>query len=213
MNRPRVLLAEDHLIVAEGLRSLIEPEFEIVGIVGDGRSLVDAAARLQPDVIVTDISMPQLNGFEAIKQIKASNKDVRLIFLTMHADVAYARIALEAGALGYILKHSAPSELSLAIRCALKRKVYITPILAGEIIEGRHKPSKIRNTNSGHLTRRQYEVLQLLAEGHSSKEVASILNISSRTVEYHKYQIMKDTGMKTSAELVRYAVKHGIVGE
>lgn len=211
MKRARVLLADDHRMVAEGLRSLIEPEFELVGIVEDGRALVDAAARLAPDVIVTDITMPMMNGIEALRQIRLTDKKVRFIFLTMHPDVKYAVNAFEAGALGYVLKHSAPSELGVAIRNALRGKVYVTPLLAGEFIEGKKKGSQERHEETAYLTRRQREVLQLLAEGRSAKEIASLLNISTRTAEYHKYQMMKDIGMKTVAELVRYAVKHGIV--
>lgn len=212
MRRPRILLADDHRIVAEGLRSLIEPEFELVGIVEDGRAMVDAAEKLRPDVIVADISMPLMNGIEALRQIRKTNKDVRVIFLTMHPDVTYAVSAFDAGALGYVLKHSAPSELSLAIRSALRGKIYVTSLLSGEFIEGRKKGSQERHEESSFLTRRQREVLQLLAEGRSVKEIASLLNISTRTAEYHKYQMMKDLSMKTVADLVRYAVKHGIVG-
>jgi len=213
MNRPRILLADDHRMVAEGLRSLIEPEFELVGIVEDGHALLAAAEKLRPDVIVTDITMPLMNGIEALRRIRETDKDVKFIFLTMHSDVKYAVNAIEAGALGYVLKHSAPSELSAAIRSALKGNIYVTSLLAGEFIEGRKKGSQERYEQSAYLTRRQREVLQLLAEGRSAKEIASLLNISTRTAEYHKYQMMKDLGMKTVADLVRYAVKHGIISE
>jgi len=213
MRRPTVLLADDHRIVAEGLRSLIEPEFELVGIVEDGYALIDAAGKIHPDVIITDISMPLLNGIDAVRTILKADKDARIIFLTMHPDVTYAISAIEAGALGYVLKHSAPSELNVAIRNALKRKVYITPILAGDYLEEMKRVASHRQEESGYLTQRQRQVLQLLAEGHGVKEIASRLNISSRTVEYHKYKMMKDIGMKTVADLVRYAVKQGIVGE
>jgi DNA-binding NarL/FixJ family response regulator len=213
MSRPRVLLADDHRIVAEGLRSLIEPEFELVGIVEDGRALLDAAEQLRPDVIVADISMPLLNGIEALRQIRKTDRKIRFIFLTMHPDITYAVSALEAGALGYVLKHSAPSELIVAIRSALRGKIYVTPLLNGEFIAGRKKGSPERHEEASFLTRRQREVLQMLAEGRSAKEIASLLNISTRTAEYHKYQMMKELGMKTVAELVRYAVRHGIVGE
>ena len=211
--KPRILLADDHRLVAEGLRSLLEPEFELVGIVEDGRALLDAAQKLRPDVIIADISMPLLNGIEAVRLIKKANKDVKVIFLTMHPDVTYAVSALEAGALGYVLKHSAPSELTTAVRSALRGKIYVTPLLDSEIMLSPKKGSIERREESSHLTKRQREVLQLLAEGHLAKEVASILNISTRTVEYHKYQMMKDVGMKTVADLIRYAVKHNIVSE
>lgn len=213
MKKPRVLLADDHRIIAEGLRSLIEPEFELVGIVEDGRAMIEATEKLRPDVIVADISMPLLNGIEAVRQIRKTNRDVKVVFLTMHPDVTYAVSAFEAGALGYVLKHSAPSELSVAIRSALRGKKYVTPLLAGEFIEGRKKGSQERHEASSFLTRRQREVLQLLAEGRCVKEIASLLDISTRTAEYHKYQMMKEIGVKTVAELVRYAVRHNIVSE
>ena len=211
--KPRILIADDHRIVAEGLRSLLEPEFELVGIVEDGRALITATEKLQPDVIIADISMPLLNGIEAVRQIKKTNKDVKVIFLTMHPDVTYAVSALEAGALGYVLKHSAPSELITAVRRALKGKTYITPLLEGEIMLSPKKGSIERREESSHLTKRQREVLQLLAEGCLAKEIASILNISTRTVEYHKYQMMRDVGIKTVADLIRYAIKHNIVSK
>ena len=211
MTRPRVLLADDHRIVAEGLRSLIEPEFELVGVVEDGRALVDAAEQLRPDVIVADISMPLLNGIEAIRQIKKVNRAVKVIILTMHSDITYAIDALEAGALGYVLKHSAPSELGVAIRSALKGKRYVTALLSSDHLEGVKKSSKERQEEASFLTRRQREVLQLLAEGKSVKEIASLLQVSSRTIEYHKYQMIKDLNLKTVADMIRYAVKYKIV--
>jgi DNA-binding NarL/FixJ family response regulator len=211
--KPRILLADDHRIVAEGLRSLLEPEFELIGIVEDGRALVDASKKLRPDVIIVDISMPQLNGIEAVHQIKKENKDIKVIFLTMHSDVTYAVSAMEAGAQGYVLKHSAPSELTTAVRKALSGKRYITPLLENEIMSSQHMGSAERREGSSHLTKRQHEVLQLLAEGYLAKEIASRLNISTRTVEYHKYQMMKDLGLKTAAELIRYAVRHHVVSE
>ena len=214
MIRPRVLLADDHRIVAEGLRSLLEPEFELIGIVGDGQALINSVEQLNPDVVVVDVTMPLLNGIEAVRQIKAGNPDIRVVFLTMHPDVAYAVTALEAGALGYVLKHSAPSELNLAIRRALQGKRYITPELvsASAFLDGRKNPSPGRSENNSFLTPRQREVLQLLAEGFSVKEVASNLGISPRTVEYHKYKMMKELGMRSVADLIRYAVKYGIAG-
>ena len=211
--KPRILLADDHRLVAEGLRSLIEPEFELVGIVEDGRALIAAAEKLKPDIIIADISMPLLNGIEAVRQIKTTNKDVKVIFLTMHPDVTYAVSALEAGALGYVLKHSAPAELITAVRRALKGKIFVTPLLEGEIMLSPKKGSIERRKESSHLTKRQREVLQLLAEGFLAKEIASILNISPRTVEYHKYKMMSDVGIKTVADLIRYAIKHKIVSE
>lgn len=210
MKRPRVLLADDHRIVAEGLRGLLEPDFELVGIVEDGRALLTATDKLQPDVIVADISMPLLNGIEAARQIRLTNRNVKIVFLTMHPDVTYAASAFEAGASGDVLKHSAPSELITAIRNVLRGKTYVTPQLAGELMQLYKKgPMEQRDDLAG-LTSRQREVLQLLAEGHSAKEVASILKISARTVEYHKYRMMENLGITSAAELITYAIRHGI---
>ena len=209
MKRPRILIADDHRIVAEGLRGLLEPEFELIGIVEDGRALLDAAEKLRPDVIVADISMPLLNGIDAIRQIKKTHADIKVVFLTMHPDVTYAASAFEAGASGYVLKHSAPSELVIAIQSALRGKVYVTPLLAGELMQF-HKERPDHRDELTKLTQRQREVLQLLAEGRSAKEIATILNISPRTVEFHKYRIMTELGVKTVADMVQYAIRHGI---
>ena len=202
MKKPRVLLADDHRIVIEGLRSILETEFDLVGAVGDGRALLAAAAKLEPDVIIVDVSMPLLNGIEAARQIIKLRPDARIIFLTMHADTTYAARALETGASGYVLKHSAPAELVTAIRKVLSGGVYVTPSLD-------RKRTPKRKTDVP-LTTRQREVLQLVAEGHSAKQIASVLNISARTVEFHKYRIMEDLHVHSNAELVQYAIKHGI---
>ena len=210
MRRPRVLLADDHKIVTEGLKGLLEPEFELVGTVEDGRALLAAAEKLRPDVIVADISMPLLNGIDSVRQIKKMHGEIKVVFLTMHPDVTYAVSAFEAGASGYVLKHSAPTELVTAIRSALNGKTFVTPLLAGEFMQLAKERTGQRDELTS-LTPRQREILQLLAEGHSAKEIATVLNISSRTVEFHKYRIMKDLGIKSAAELVHYAVRHGII--
>jgi DNA-binding NarL/FixJ family response regulator len=210
MKRPRVLLADDHKIVTEGLKGLLEPEFELVGTVEDGRALLAAAEKLRPDVIVADISMPLLNGIDSVRQIKKAHGEIKIVFLTMHPDVTYAVSAFDAGASGYVLKHSAPTELVTAIRSALNGKTFVTPLLAGEFMQLAKERTGQRDELTS-LTPRQREILQLLAEGHSAKEIATVLNISSRTVEFHKYRIMKDLGIKSAAELVHYAVRHGIV--
>jgi DNA-binding NarL/FixJ family response regulator len=208
VTRPRVLLADDHRIVAEALKSLLEQEFELVAVVEDGRQLVEAARRLRPDVIVADITMPHLNGIDALVQLRKDNPAVRVVFLTMHKDAAYARRALEAGACGYVLKHSAQAELFLAVRAALDGKTYITPTLAGEIFHD----LKISPTDPATaLTPRQREILQLFAEGCSAKEIGSQLDISPRTVEFHKYQLMDALKLQSSAELIHFAIKNGIV--
>ncbi len=211
MKRPRVLLADDHKIVVEGLRGILEPEFELVGTVEDGRALVAAAQKLNPDVIVADVSMPLLNGIEAAHQLKIANSQAKFIFLTMHPDVSYATRALEAGASGYVLKHSAASELVQAIREALRGRVYVTPMIAKDVLQTFMDRSNGIRRDRFELTPRQREVLQLVGEGHSAKEIATILHISTRTVEFHKYRIMEDLNLRTHAGLIQYAVKNGIV--
>lgn len=211
MNRPRVLLADDHRMVAEGLKGVLADEFEVVGVVEDGRAMVEAANKLQPDVVVADISMPHLNGIDALPRLKKDNPDIKVVFLTMHQNAAYARRALEAGAAGFVVKHSAPEELVIAIRAALKGKTFITPALTEDVLESIQRGSKGGNDPSASLTPRQREILQLLAEGRSAKEIAGTLAISPRTVEFHKYQMMETHGFHNSAELIHFAIKHGIV--
>ncbi len=211
MKRPRVLLADDHKIVVEGLRGILEPEFELVGTVEDGRALVAAAQKLNPDVIVADVSMPLLNGIEAAQQLKKANSQAKFIFLTMHLDASYAIRALEAGASGYVLKHSAPSELVQAIREALRGRVYVTPMITKDVLQTFLDVSYGIRRGRLELTPRQREVLQLVGEGYSAKEIATNLHISARTVEFHKYRIMEDLNLRTNAELIQYAIKNGIV--
>jgi DNA-binding NarL/FixJ family response regulator len=186
-------------------------EFDLVGVVEDGRALVEAAARLQPDVIVADITMPQLNGIDALVQLREGGDQVPMVFLTMHRDVTFARRALEAGASGFVLKHSASVELIAALHAALEGKTYLTPQLAGEVLDAmKQAPERTRDPIAS-LTPRQREVLQLLAEGRSAKQIASGLSISVRTVEFHKYQMMETLGLHTNAELIHFALKHGLV--
>ena len=211
MNRPRVLLADDHRMVAEGLKSLLSPEFELVGVVEDGRALIDAAKKLHPDVIVADITMPHLNGLDALKTLKKDNPRAKVVFLTMHQEVAYARRAMEAGASGFVLKHSAPAELVAAIRAALDGQTYLTPALTGEVLHEIQRDPKATRNPVVSLTVRQREILQLFAEGRSAKEIASSLDISARTVEFHKYRIMELLRVKTNAELVQQAIKLGLI--
>ena len=207
--KPRVLLADDHRIVAEGLRNLLAADFEIIGAVEDGEALVNAARELAPDVIVADVSMPGLNGIEALKVLKAENEKTKLVFLTMHTEVAYARRALEAGACGFVLKHCAPEELVLAVRAALLGQCFITPALAAKLVaDGK---GDVNSDPVAALTPRQQEILRLAAEGRSAKQIGSELGISTRTVEFHKYQLMETLRLRTSAELVHFAIRHGIV--
>jgi len=211
MSKPTVLLADDHKIVLEGLKSLLEDEFEILASAQDGRELLEKVEQLNPDVIVVDIAMPLLNGIDAVRQIKKSGFETKVVFLTMHEDAMYAKEALDAGALGFVLKHSAPSELTRAIEEALKGNTYISPAIAQELMQLYKGEAHVEDSPFSVLTLRQREVLQLLAEGKSAKEIAKILHISTRTVEFHKYNIMEQLGIKTSAELVHFAIKHGIV--
>jgi DNA-binding NarL/FixJ family response regulator len=209
--RPRVLLADDHLLVAEALKSLLTPEFDLVGVVEDGRALVEAAGRLRPDVIVADITMPHLNGIDALVQLRQGGDNVPVVFLTMHRDVTFARRALDAGASGFVLKHSASVELITALHAALDGKTYLTPQLAGEVLDAMKQGSERTADPVASLTPRQREVLQLLAEGQSAKQIAASLSISARTVEFHKYQMMETLDLHTNADLIHFALKHGLV--
>jgi DNA-binding NarL/FixJ family response regulator len=210
VKRTRVLLADDHKIVLDGLRSLLEPKFDLVGTVEDGRALVSAVQQLRPDVIVVDISMPLLNGIEAVRQIKKLEPQVKVVFLTMHPDVTYAIRAFESGASGYVLKHSASSELLTAIQEAMKGRTYVTPMIAGELVQAYKGGTYRQVEEEQQLTPRQREVLQLLVEGRSAKELANLLNISPRTVEFHKYNLMSKLNLKSVSALIQYAIRHGI---
>jgi DNA-binding NarL/FixJ family response regulator len=211
MSRPRVLIADDHLVLAEGLRGLLEPEFEVVGVVADGRELVAAAQQHRPDAIVADVTMPSLNGIEAAVQLREIGVKARVVFLTMHRDVAYARRAMAAGAAGFVLKHSAASELIAAVREALRGRTYVTPMIAGELLESYREGDFWQRDPGQRLTARQREVLQLFAEGRSAKEVAGVLNISHRTAEAHRARILEALGLRSTAELVQYAIRNGII--
>ncbi len=212
MKRPRILVADDHRIVAEGLKGILEPDFELVEIVEDGRQLVEAARRLLPDVILADISMPLLNGLDAIEQLRRTGCTAKVIFLTMHKDATYAARALGAGASGFVLKHSASSELVAAIRESLLGRTYVTPSVAQSLEEVPVSRSQTAAGSPPKLTPRQREVLQLFAEGLSAKQVAESLYISTRTAENHKARIMKQLGLSTTADLVQYALRHQIIG-
>jgi DNA-binding NarL/FixJ family response regulator len=206
MRRAKVLLADDHTIVAEGLKSLLKDQYELVGTVHDGGQLIDAAGSLRPDVIVTDFSMPVLSGLDALRRLKADRIDAKVIFLTMHADAVVATEAFRAGASGYLLKQAAGEELITAIEAVLDGRTYLTPRLTKDVITNLTTSARDQVT----LTPRQRDVLRLLAEGKRMKEVAAILGLSARTVETHKYEMMQALGLGSTAELVRYAIKHGL---
>lgn len=210
MNRSRVLVADDHRIVAEGLRGILEPTYELVGIVENGRELVDQAMVLQPDVIVADITMPLLNGLDAMALLQRQDCRSKFVFLTMHKDVTYAAKALRQGALGYVLKHSASEELLKALQAVLAGEKYVSSEIASGL-EGRDDAvDQIEDLRT--LTTRQREVLQLFAEGKSAKEVATNLGISARTAENHKARIMTQLKLHTTSDLVQYAIRHGLIG-
>ena len=203
MSRPRILLADDHALVLAGFRKLLEPEFEIVAAVEDGRALVEAAAELRPDVILLDISMPLLNGIDAAARVKRMLPETRLVFVTMHSDPDYVAEAFRAGAAGYLLKRSAASELAAAIHRVLRGEIYVTPLVSFQAGAGGF---------GLRLTPRQREVLQLVAEGRSTKEIAGVLGLSVKTVEFHKSALMQKLRLHTTAELTKYAIERGLIG-
>jgi DNA-binding NarL/FixJ family response regulator len=204
MTRPRVLLADDHRIVAAGLEALLADEYEVVGWAPDGRTLLELVRQLKPDLIVADISMPGLNGIRALGEMRREGMDLPVVFLTMHAEPVYARLALEAGAAGYVLKDAAPRELLKALQIAAKGGFYVSSEMAAEVFESASTTRPKRDPATG-LTVRQREILRLLAAGQSAKQIAKLLGISHRTVEYHKYQSMTALGAKSNAELVQLA--------
>jgi DNA-binding NarL/FixJ family response regulator len=210
MKRTRVILADDHTLVLEALKSLLEPEFEVLGIFADGHALVEAVPKLNPDVVVLDIGMPKLNGLNAGQRLKQLMPSVKLIYLTMNLDPDIACEALRLGASAYLVKSSSASELVQAIREAARGGSYITPLMMNGMLGSFIHNLKSRKSRN-RLTRRQKEVLQLLAEGRSMKEAAFILDVSPRTVAYHKYTMMEHLQVRSSAELIEYAMKRSLV--
>jgi DNA-binding NarL/FixJ family response regulator len=212
----RILLADDHVLVAEGIQKLLEPEYELVGIVADGRSLVAAAAKLQPDIVVVDISLPLLNGLDASQQLKKNNPNLKIIVLTMHSEPNFVTQAFRVGVSGYVLKQSVGSELVQAIREVVKGRTFVSPMVAQSLVDQAVNPTPASGpgeVNVGFaqaLSSRQREVLQLVAEGKATKEIASILNVSVKTVEFHKTRIMKELRLRTAAELTKYAIAAGL---
>jgi DNA-binding NarL/FixJ family response regulator len=210
-NRSRILIADDHTLVAELCKKLLETEFDVVGTVSDGHALVRAAGELKPDVVVVDVAMPILNGLDAAQQVKQMLPAVKLIFLTMNPDIEIAAEAFRRGANGYLLKTCAAAELVLGVRDVLRGKSYLSPALSKDTVNFLRNQDKRMVADDERLTERQREVLQLLAEGKVMKEVSTILHMSTRTVAYHKYRMMEVLGAKSTAELVKYAIKHHIV--
>ena len=210
MKKPRLLLADDHTILVEGLKALLAPEFDVVATAGDGRAVLEAAEKHQPDLILLDISMPGLNGIEAARRLKQSNPDAKLIILTMHGDLSYVSAAFHAGASGYVLKQSAATELVTALHEVASGRRYVSSLIEERL--GAEVPAFLRRskTLAADLTSRQREVLQLVAEGRVRKEIAQILGVSVKTVEFHKQKITEKLGLHTDAELTAYAIRHGI---
>ena len=210
MKRVRILLADDHGLICAGLRKMLEPEYEVVGSVGDGRALLKAAVDKKPDVVLVDVGMPLLNGLDAGRELKKLQPHVKIIFLTMNPDPDLASEALRVGASGYLLKTSEGGELRQAVHNAIRGVSYVTPQVSRALKESFIRDPKSLNRRK-HLTDRQREILQMLAEGRSMKEIAYVLKISSRTVRFHKYRIMEELNIRTTAELVLYAIKHALV--
>jgi DNA-binding NarL/FixJ family response regulator len=210
-NLPRILIADDHTLVAEACQKLLEPDYEIVGTVSDGRALVRAAAELRPHLIIVDVAMPILNGLDAGQQVKEFFPAVKLVFLTMNHDADLAAEAFRRGASGYLLKTCAASELAIAVREVLRGKSYLSPTIAKDTVDFHLRQDKKLVEEQERLTERQREVLQLLAEGKCMKEVAGVLNITTRTVAFHKYRIMEVLNARSSAELVQYAIRNHLI--
>jgi len=210
LKRPRVVIADDHTFVAEACGKLLEPEFDVIGTFGDGQSLLAAVPELKPDVIVLDVGMPLMNGLEAGKRIKKLLRTVRIVYLTMNIDLGIAAEAFRGGASGYLLKTSAAKELVNAVREVLKGKQYISPLVTNDA-EAFFLETRVSHMGQEKLTSRQREVLQLLAEGRSMKEIAYILKLTPRTVAFHKYKIMERLRLRTNADLVQYAIQEHVV--
>lgn len=210
MMRPRIFLADDHSLLLEAFSNLLEPKYEVVGTATDGRKMLQMVTKLLPDVVLMDIAMPNLNGFDAGEKLKKKLPDVKLVFLTVNEDPDMVTEAFRIGANGYLLKSSAASELFQAIEAVLASKSYVSPQISESMTDSFIKKPGAQKVH-GDLTLRQREVLQLLAEGNTMKQVAAALNITPRTVAFHKYQIMEDLDIKTNSELIQYAIKHGLV--
>jgi len=210
-HRPRILIADDHALVAELCKLVLEAEFDVVSIVGDGRAMVHVAAELKPDLILVDLAMPVLNGLDAGEQVKKASPAIKLVYLTINADPDVAAEAFRRGASGYLLKTCASSELAVAVRQVLRGFTYISAALPKDRIDYLRRQDREMVGRESRLTERQREVLQLLAEGKGMKEVGSVLNLTIRTVAFHKYRIMESLGVKTNADLVRYAVRSQMV--
>jgi DNA-binding NarL/FixJ family response regulator len=208
MKKPTVILADDHTLVLEGFRRLLEAHCELLATVGDGQALLQAVAQHRPDIVILDISMPVMNGIEAARALTSKSPSTKLVFVTMHADPAYIRAAFQAGASGYILKQSLGDELTQALHTVLRGQSYVTPLIAKDVVDGILSSDKQPLIE---LTARQQEVLQLIVDGHSAKDIAAQLSISHRTVEFHKAQLMQQLDLHSTVELIKFALTNGLV--
>jgi DNA-binding NarL/FixJ family response regulator len=210
MNSRRVLLADDHVLFAEALAQLLSGKYEVVGVVHNGRALLESARRLNPDVVITDITMPMLSGMEAVRMLRKDPHPPKVVFLTMHSDPDIARECFKCGASAFVPKECSYEDLTAAIETALEDHTYLSPAIASDVIELLRNPSNVPS-DYDRLTQRQREILQLFAEGRSTKEIASVINLSTRTVEWHKYRMMRILHVQNTAELLRYAIRLKLV--
>jgi DNA-binding NarL/FixJ family response regulator len=211
-HRSKIIIADDHTLIAEACKNLLEPEFEVVRVVPDGRALLDAVAELRPDVVILDIAMPQLNGLDAGELLKQKNRSLKLIYLTMNIHPDVAAEAFRRGASGYVLKHCSAEELIVAVRRVLRGESYLSPLITRDTVDFLLRTGAVYSEEK-RISTRQSEVLQLLAEGKSMKEIAYMLHLKPGTVAFHKYRVMEVLGIKTNAELIEYALKHHIIAE
>ena len=207
--RPKIILAEDHALVRCGIEKLLERDYELVGVVSDGRELVKQVIAIKPDIAIVDIGLPILNGIEAAREIRKEKLATRIIFLSMHTEPDYAVEALRAGGSGYVPKHAPPEELHTAIREALFGRIYVSPMIPGGVFDLLRR----REEHVEVLTSRQRQVVQMVAEGFSSREIAGVLSVSVKTIEFHRANIMDRLGVRTTAELTRYAIQQGLLSE
>lgn len=210
MSKPRILLADDHMLILDGLRNLLERHYDLVGMVQDGHSVVNAARRLQPDLVLMDVAMPVLNGLQAGHRLREQLPNVKLLYVSMYGDTPYVEEALRIGASGYVLKRSGWEELSRAIEAVLAGKQYISPELSAALPQPSLQPSAPEDTNMRSLTERQRQILRLVAAGYTAKEIGRMLHITSKTVEFHKGRMMRQLQLQSTVELARYALMHGL---
>ena len=214
--KPTVLLADDHMLVAQGIQKLLAEEYNLIGIVPDGRALITSIQERAPDVAVVDISLPLLNGLEASRQIRKMNPNIKIVILTMQSDSSFVTEAFRIGVSAYVLKQSVGSELAFAIKEALKNNTYVSPIIAQDLGDQAVQPTPADKAGTvrgfaQELSPRQREVLQLVAEGKAIKEIATVLNVSIKTIEFHKTKIMRQLGLRSTAELTKYAISNGLI--